>query len=301
MEVSEIGLARFVAALRAAGDEDATAETLLDWKRQARETVWLVATAGGRDVGAAIGVGGWHSPVRVARCEVSVAPAERGRGHGSALLGAVGAWAHALGYDELTAPVQADGPASLAWAERRGYREVGRDAMLVLELRGLAPPAVAAPQGIEIATWAERPELARGMHTVALEAYPDVPGEADTPVPPFAEWLAMDMEGVSDRPEATFIALVGDLVVGYGMLSLVPDRPDLAGHGFTGVLRAWRGRGIAGAIKRAEIAWAIAAGYERLETHNDDRNEPVRRLNLRHGYALRPGVVTVRGPIASGS
>ena len=58
----------------------------------------------------------------------------------------------------------------------------------------------------------------------------------------------------------------------------------------TGVRRAFRGRGIAGALKRAEIAWAKQAGYERLQTNNEVRNEPIRRLNERHGYvAASPG------------
>ena len=65
----------------------------------------------------------------------------------------------------------------------------------------------------------------------------------------------------------------------------------------TGVKRAWRGRGIAGALKRAEIAWAIENGYTRLETHNEERNEPIRRLNERHGYRIAPGHIVVRGPI----
>ena len=54
----------------------------------------------------------------------------------------------------------------------------------------------------------------------------------------------------------------------------------------TGVRRAFRGRGIAGALKRAEIAWAKQAGYETLQTNNEVRNEPIRRLNERHGYVV---------------
>ena len=52
------------------------------------------------------------------------------------------------------------------------------------------------------------------------------------------------------------------------------------------------------ALKSAEIAWAMGNGYERLETQNEERNEPIRRLNQRYGYVVEPGSVTVRGPIA---
>jgi hypothetical protein len=41
---------------------------------------------------------------------------------------------------------------------------------------------------------------------VAREAYPDVPGEEDAKLASFEEWLAMDMQGAGDRPEATFVA-----------------------------------------------------------------------------------------------
>ena len=62
----------------------------------------------------------------------------------------------------------------------------------------------------------------------------------------------------------------------------------------TGVLRAYRGRGIAAALKRTQIAWAKQAGYEKLQTANEVRNEPIRRLNERHGYDVRPGLVVLR-------
>ena len=108
----------------------------------------------------------------------------------------------------------------------------------------------------------------------------------------------MDMQGAGDRPEATFVALAADEVVAYAKLSLSLGRPTVAMHDMTGVRRDWRGRGIARALKAAEIAWAIDNGYERLETQNEERNEPIRRLNERYGYVVEPGSVTVRGPIA---
>ena len=296
--ILEDELDRWVAASKAAMDETDTVEGYLDWKRQARETVWLLASDGERDLGTAIGIGGWHSPEGVARGEVRVIPDARGRSVGSDLLGELAAWAIGLGYDELMGPVKEVDGDSLAWAGRRGFFEVGRNSRLVLDLTGIDAPAVEAPSGIEVVSWAERPELAAAMYEVACEAYPDIPGEDDAEVPTFDEWLSMDMQGAGDRPEATFVALEGDVVVAYAKLSLSLARPTVAMHDITGVRRAWRGRGIAGALKAAEIAWAKAAGYERLETDNEERNEPIRRLNERYGYVLTPGTITVRGRIA---
>ena len=297
-QIREDELARWVAVTEAATDEADTVEGYLDWKKQARETVWLLATDGEKDVGTAIGIGGWHSPEGVARGSVAVVPSSRRRGAGSALLHALSSWARELGYVELMGPVKETDDRSLAWARRRGYVEIGRNSLLALDLTRTEKPVVELPDGIEIVAWADRPDLEEGMYAVAREAYPDVPGEEDAGVAPFAEWLAMDMQGAGDRPEATFVALAGDEVVAYAKLSLSLARPTVAMHDMTGVRRDWRGRGIATALKAAEIAWALDNGYQRLETQNEERNEPIRRLNERYGYVVEPGSVTVRGPIA---
>jgi GNAT superfamily N-acetyltransferase len=299
-EVHEDELERWIGVARAALDEADTVEGYLDWKRQARETIWLLASDEGRDVGTAIGVGGWHSPEGVARGEVRVVAEARGSGVGSALLAELSGWARGLGYNELTGPVKEEDSSSLAWTERRGFVEVGRNSLLVLDLRAIEAPRVEPPDGVEIVTWAERPGVERAMYEVAREAYPDVPGEDDAVMAPFEEWLSMDMQGAGDRPEATFLALADGEVVAYAKLALSRARPAVAIHDMTGVRRAWRGRGVARALKAAEIAWAKTSGYERLETQNEERNEPIRRLNERFGYVVTPGSVTVRGPLSEG-
>lgn len=301
-EIREIGkdeLPRWVATMKAADDWTGTVEDYADWRRQAREGTWFLASEDGRDVGAALGIGGWHEPAGVARGEVRVIPDARGRGTGSALLARLGEWAAGLGYAELLGEVREVDADSIAWARRRGYAEVGRNSKLVLELAGVEAPAVDPPEGIELVTWAERPDLARAMYAVACEAYPDIPGAEDEVMPSFEDWLSADMQGAGDRPEATWIALAGDEVVGYAKLVLSNARPGVVMHDITGVLRAWRGRGIAAALKRAEIAWAVETGATKLETSNEERNEPIRKLNQRHGYEPEPGHVTMRGPIAA--
>lgn len=60
-----------------------------------------------------------------------------------------------------------------------------------------------------------------------------------------------------------------------------------------------RGRGIAGALKRAQIAKAIEAGYERLYTESEERNVPMRTLNERLGYEPLSALVVLRGPGAA--
>jgi GNAT superfamily N-acetyltransferase len=281
-------------------DDPTTVDELVDWKRQADDMVWLVATADGEDAGAGVGVVGWHSQPQTSHCYGWVLPDARGRGVGSALSAELTRWSLERGCTAMRVEVDGKDDASLAWAERRGFREVGRNVELVLELEQVEAPAIEPPTGIEIVTWAERPEIERELYEVYAEAEPDVPGEESNELTPFEKWLANDMRGISDRPEAVFVALAGDEVVGYAKLSFPPDGTR-AYHDLTGVKRAWRGRGIAGALKRTQIAWAKEHGYERLVTSNEERNEPIRRLNVRHGYRVAPGSIVLRKDVSGGA
>ena len=301
MEIREIGedeLDGFAAVRNAVWPQDPlTVADLVDWKQQADTMAWFLATQSGAGVGTGVGIHGWHSPAGVGRLGVHVLPDARARGTGSALLAHLGTWLGEHGCAEATASVFEEDAPSLAWAERRGFTEVGRNSILALDLLAVDAPEVAAPPGVEIVTWAERPELVHGLYEVYAETAPDVPGEDEAEIPSFDDWLANDMQGAGDRPEATFVAVSGGTVVGYAKLSISRGDDHVAWHDLTGVRRDWRGRGIAGALKRAQIAWAKTSGYRRLHTMNEERNEPVRRLNQRHGYQLEPGFVTIRGPL----
>jgi GNAT superfamily N-acetyltransferase len=168
-----------------------------------------------------------------------------------------------------------------------------------LDLAEIPLPQVEVPDGVKIVTWAERPELARGIYEVVLEATPDIPGEEDEQVEPFEDWLAHDMQGPGDRPDATFVAVAGDQVIGYAKFSLGATPSTTAHHDLTGVKRAWRGRGVARALKATQIGWAKANGYQELRTTNDERNAPIRHLNEEFGYRPTVGRIYLKGPLAS--
>jgi GNAT superfamily N-acetyltransferase len=222
----------------------------------------------------------------------------RGQGVGSALYRGLSAWGGPAGLEHFEGYVPATETESLAWAGRRGFEEIGRDTWLSLDLGTLGAVDAQPPDGIEIVVWADRPELARGIYGVACEAYPDVPGRDEDDMKSFEEWLALDMGGPGDRPEAVFVAVAGDDVVGYSKLHLSDARPTVAANDMTGVRRSWRGRGIAGALKRAQLVWAKERGFERLETANETRNIPIQRLNESLGYRPFSERVLLRGPLA---
>ena len=263
------------------------------WRTQVTEWAdFLAPGAGSADVA----LTPWHPGI--GQAHVCVLPGQRRKGVGTALYHAVSGWLSARGIDVLDVTVPEDDPASVEFAAKRGFHEERRSERLVLDLTGLEPPPIAPPKGIEIVTWAERPDLIQGIYEVAAESAPDIPGEEDAVVEPFEDWLAHDMHGSGDRPEATFVALAGDEVVGYAKFSLTVAQPTTAHHDLTAVRRAWRGKGIAGALKRTQVAWAKEHGYERLVTVPDLRNEPSRRMNQRLGYQPAPGKIFMRGPLA---
>ena len=297
-EIEEDELPELVeVSLAAMPREHATVSGFVDWRRQAADMVWMLAELDDETVGAGYALTGWHTPPHRAIGATLVPPDERGGGIGIAVLDALEGWAGDHHATELEGPVSEDDEGSLVWAANHGYTEVGRNSRLVLDLTAVEAPAPSPPEGIEIVTWAERPELAAGMYEVAREAVPDIPGEDEVDIGTLEEWLSRDMQGDSDDPNAVFVALANGEVAGYAKLALDKDRTDRAYHDLTGVKRALRGRGIAAALKRTQIAWAKSNGYTSLQTSNEVRNEPIRRLNERYGYVLEPGVVIVRGTL----
>ena len=298
-EIGEDELQKLVDVAKAAQPrEEASVAIFVDWREQAEDMAWPLAERDGKTVGAGFALTGWHTPPPRAIGAALVPPKHRGTGVGIALLDAIEGWARDHGATELDGPISEDDEGSLAWAAERGYTEAGRNSRVVLDLTAIDAPDPAPPPGVEIVTWADRPELAAGLWEVAREATRDIPGEEEADIGTLEEWLARDMGGAGDDPNAVFVALAHGEVAGFAKLSLLQERSDRAFHDLTGVKRAFRRRGIAAALKRTQIAWAKERGYSSLQTSNEVRNEPIRRLNERHGYVLEPGVVFVRATIA---
>jgi GNAT superfamily N-acetyltransferase len=298
-EIGEDELEAFIGVLKQAMPREETGGVagLIDWRRQAEAMIWLLAEKDGAVAGAGYALTGWHTPPHRGIGAALVLPDRRGQGIGDELRATLERWAVEHGATELDAPVAEGDDGSLAWAAARGYEEAGRNSRMVLDLTAIEAPAVEPPAGIEIVTWAERPDLAEGLWEVAREAGPDIPGEEETEVGELDEWLERDMRGSGDRPEAVFVAVENGEVLGYAKLSFSDETTERAFHDLTGVKRAHRGRGIAAVLKAAQIAWAKEKGFRTLQTSNEVRNAPIRHLNAKHGYVLEPGVVIVRGSL----
>jgi GNAT superfamily N-acetyltransferase len=228
-----------------------------------------------------------------AEAHLVVVPDARGRGIGGAVLAELGAIARRDGKTELEGEAREDDEPSHRFLERRGYRVVGGEQWLSLDLADADELVAEPPAGISIMTRADRPELTDALFAVAQEGTADIPGFAG--VTTYEQFLSIEIERPTRRPEYFFIALSGDEPVGYATLD---DFGRDAHHGLTAVKRAWRRRGIATALKRSQIAAAKRAGFRRLVTGSEERNVAMRSLNEKLGYTPEPSLNTVvfRGP-----
>jgi mycothiol synthase len=267
-----------------------TVEDVEAWKRAALASAEFLGAVEGADVGSAA-VSFEASRTNLASTLVTVLAQHRRVGVGSALLDAVSKWAAGQGARELETRVEADDDESMRFALRRGFHEHSRELGLELRLRDVVPPSVDPPAGVEIVLLADRRDLAAGVYDVAAQALPDVPGSEDWLPPPFERFVAGHLRGL-----AIFVAVADGKVIGYAKLVARPDGRT-ADHGITAVKREWRNRGVARALKRAQIAWATANGIERLTAANEERNTPIQRINASLGYRMVPGRVRFRAPL----
>ena len=245
------------------------------------ERLYLVAEVAGRIVGA--GFAGPSQSRERTGLAVRVLPEQRRRGLGSALLDRLLSHARGLGPDRVSGMVDEDDTQSVAWVQRRGFAEYDRQIELSRQIQAVEE-AGSPPPGIEIAELGE--EHLEGAYAVAVECFPDMPITPAIPAPPYEEWLEEEVPG-----PVTFVALDQARVVGYAALL---DRVDgLAEHGLTAVLRSHRGRGIATALKRAQLRWAAEHGYRELATWTQEGNAAMQAVNLKLGYRPRPAVINV--------
>jgi mycothiol synthase len=279
--------------VRIAADPDRTPPRLENLRHHLDTQPGLVYLVARLD-GAAIACGFIHPLApEYAEAHLVVAPDVRGRGIGSAVLAELGSCARAADRDELQGEVREDDTESRAYFERRGYAAVGAERAVALELADVERPSIDPPDGIRIFSRAELPDLLEGLYAIGLECLADIPGTND--LPSFELWRSIEVDRPTRLPELFFVALAGDEPVGYATMD---DFGRHGHHGLTAVKRAWRRRGIATALKCAQIAAAKERGFERLVTGSEERNVPMRNLNAKLGYLPEPhlSVVVVRGP-----
>lgn len=213
-----------------------------------------------------------------------VLPRARRRGVGSALLHAAVAHVRELGCTYASASVDGYDEGSLGFAGHHGFEEIDRQVEQVKLVGEERPPTL--PNGVRFVSIAERPELLREAFDLALEGFADFATAYPVTIT-LDEWL----EEEATLPAGSFVALAHDEIVGYSGLCRRQD--GIVEDGLTVVRRAWRRRGLAEALKRAELAWAADNGIDEIVTWTQKGNDAMRALNERLGYEYRSVSITV--------
>ena len=117
----------------------------------------------------------------------------------------------------------------------------------------------------------------------------------------FEAWTEYEVEVFGNeeyRPEGAYLALDGDQIIGVAhvMLDTEHDRME---NLFTGVLREYRGRGIAQAMKLLTIKYARQSGVSEILTENDSENAPILAVNGELGYKRWSGASVLKATLSN--
>lgn len=260
------------------------------------ESAWILASRGDEALGC--GVGRPSSIAGSLYAMARVLPEHRGRGVGTRLYEALSEHAAVRSLTSLWGRIHEDDEASLRFALNRGFREVGREYEVVLDVAD-AETSIEPPANVALVTLAERPDLEQAVYELDAEVAPDVPShEQGHEQVTFEHWHANYLEGPGAVPAACVVALVDGEAVGYTGLRRRGSASPVAENLLTAVRRPWRRRGIATALKREQIARARESGIEQIYTTNDETNVGMRGVNARLGYRPAPVRILVSGPLA---
>jgi GNAT superfamily N-acetyltransferase len=266
---------------------------------------WVVERAG-----AVIGVAeydqrAWAYHPRRFRVDLAVDPACQLQGVGGRLFQQLLTALAPLDPLSLDAAAREDMPCRVQFLARRGFREQEREWASWLDVTGFDPRpfagrvAAVEARGLEIKTLAELesdPDRYAKLYDLWCEVRQDVPmahPEERTAVG-FQEWLQSWRASPSLRPEAYFVAVEpGGQYVGQSDLYQAPE-PGVLRTGLTAVRRAYRGQGVALALKLRAIERASSLGCRRIVTDNASTNLPMLAINARLGFVRQPAWILYR-------
>jgi mycothiol synthase len=219
-------------------------------------------------------------------------PALQGRGIGSTLYIRTEDAARNEGAAMLYTWVREGNPGAMAFAERRGYVPTGvvdRPSRLHVPTARLDAAHEVIEGGsirmVSLADLGTGDDVLRQLHTLDETTARDVPSSDMWVGSSFDEWKSHVYGTPGVRPEGFWVALDGERPIGLTWLEV---HGSAASTGYTGVDRAYRGRGIGRALKTRITRWARESGIEWIYTFNDASNAGMLAINVGLGFQFLP-------------
>jgi GNAT superfamily N-acetyltransferase len=195
-----------------------------------------------------------------------------------------------LAGQELVADVWHAHPRTPRFLTERGFIEVWRRFNSYLDVAGFDfAPYVGLEErlnalGIEIKTYAELaadPDRLLKLYELDWAIWQDIPYGQPVAKRSLQQFALEEVNHPSYRPEACFIAVKEGEFIGYSNLADVEAGFDIS---MTGVLRSYRGQGVATLLKLYGIRYAQGHGNRRLWVVNDSTNTAMLALNAKLGF-----------------
>ena len=240
--------------------------------------------------------------------KVIVAPEARGHGLGAQMYREAVRLAREHGATHLESTVREADMISVGFVEARGFKVERHLFEAVLDLTdfderrfdGLM--ARVRADGFRFFSLAEAgvtEETKHRLYQVNHAAALDDPGNTGT-FPDFYAFSKNVFEASWFRADTQILASHADRWVGLSAIGVYPaDRH--AYNAFTGVLRDYRGRGLAQALKLQTILLAKREGVQYVRTNNDSNNAPMLAVNRKLGYKPEPGLYRIFCELGEGS
>jgi len=212
---------------------------------------------------------------------IVVRSSDRREGVGAGLWDALVAHVDEIGVRRLVVHGQADDD-SMRFPRARGFTLAATQTSLAVDPRTVVAPST-LPPGVELRPLGDYSDDPKPVYDADLEGILDEPGPDDLSGTTYEAWLRHHWEHPDCDRELGRAALVDGRIV--GTTFLMADRENgRALNGGTGVMRAFRGRGLGGLMKQHSLVAAARAGIALVITQNDDTNAPMIAINERLGY-----------------
>lgn len=216
-------------------------------------------------------VGVFHGPVLVAagevyknRSDTDVHPEWRGRGIGSALMRWTWETARRLGSDQIGQTLPDERTDAVNLLRANGYEQ--RWTSWVLQIRLDAPPEPPVlPEGFEMRDFL--PEDAHEVWQVISTAFGEWPEPHEFS---FEAWQSMVTDHAAFKPEVSPLIVHDDRIVG-ALIGFDYPGNDEGWVQQLAVVKAYRGRGLAGALLRESFRRAYDAGLRKCGLSTDSR------------------------------